>query len=117
MSRTSTGRGRGRKRGRGRGRGRERRRGRGGRGGGSSSLPPPTITLPLIIEEFFIVIYEDPLAKKVRTCSHNMMHMINYVHALKKPLISNDWRSISLQALPKKFANYLDGQEPAKVYL
>ncbi|KAK1680847.1 hypothetical protein QYE76_041695 [Lolium multiflorum] len=69
-SRTRTGRGRG--------------RGRGGRGGGSSSLPPPPSTLPLIIEEFFIVIYEDPLVKK---------------------------------ALPKKFADYLDGQEPAKVYL
>ena len=34
-----------------------------------------------------------------------MMHVINYR------------RSISLQALPKKFADYLDGQEPAKVYL
>ncbi|KAK1629859.1 hypothetical protein QYE76_004174 [Lolium multiflorum] len=69
-SRTPTGRGKG--------------RGRGGRGGGSSSLPPPPSTLPLIIEEFFIVVYEDPLVKK---------------------------------ALPKKFADYLDGQEPAKVYL
>ncbi|KAK1650095.1 hypothetical protein QYE76_067900 [Lolium multiflorum] len=56
----------------------------GGRGGGSSSLPSPPSTLPLIIEEFFIVVYEDPLVKK---------------------------------ALPKKFADYLDGQEPAKVYL
>ena len=28
-----------------------------------------------------------------------------------------DWPSISLQLLPKKFADYLDGQEPAKVYL
>jgi hypothetical protein len=46
-----------------------------------------------------------------------MMHVINYVHILKKPLISNDRRSISLQALPEKFADYLDGQEPAKVYL
>jgi hypothetical protein len=46
-----------------------------------------------------------------------MMHVINYVHALKKPLISNDRRLISLQALPKKFADSLDGQEPAKVYL
>jgi hypothetical protein len=45
-------------------------KGRGGRGGGSSSLPPPSSTLPLIIEEFFIVIYEDPLAKKVRTHYH-----------------------------------------------
>ncbi|KAK1607230.1 hypothetical protein QYE76_030903 [Lolium multiflorum] len=63
-SRTRTGRGRGR--------------------GRSSSLPPPPSTLPLIIEEFFIVVYEDPLVKK---------------------------------ALPKKFADYLDGQEPAKVYL
>ncbi|KAK1670551.1 hypothetical protein QYE76_058710 [Lolium multiflorum] len=62
-----------------------RGRGRGGRGGGSSSLPPPPSTLPLIIEEFFIVVYEDPLVKKVRS--------------------------------PKKFAYYLDGQEPAKVYL
>ncbi|KAK1668665.1 hypothetical protein QYE76_056824 [Lolium multiflorum] len=61
-----------------------RGRGRGGRGDGSSSLPPPPSTLPLIIEEFFIVVYEDPLVKK---------------------------------ALPKKFADYLDGQEPAKVYL
>jgi hypothetical protein len=52
--------------GRGRGRGRER----GGLGGGSSSLPPPLSTLPLIIEEFLIVIYEDPLAKKVRMHSH-----------------------------------------------
>jgi hypothetical protein len=52
------------------GRGRGRGRGRGGRGGGSSSLPSPPSTLPLIIEEFFIVIYEDPLAKKVRTRSH-----------------------------------------------
>ncbi|KAK1601283.1 hypothetical protein QYE76_018170 [Lolium multiflorum] len=51
----------------------------------SSSLPPSPSTLPLIIEEFFIVVYEDPLVKKVRT--------------------------------PKKFADYLDGQEPAKVYL
>ncbi|KAK1647091.1 hypothetical protein QYE76_064896 [Lolium multiflorum] len=59
-------------------------RGRGSWGGGSSSLPPPPSTLPLTVEEFFIVINEDPLAKK---------------------------------ALPKKFANYLDGQEPAKVYL
>ncbi|KAK1652340.1 hypothetical protein QYE76_070145 [Lolium multiflorum] len=66
-SRTRTGRGRGR-----------------GRGSGSSSLPPPPSTLPLIIEEFFIVVYEDPLVKK---------------------------------ELPKKFADYLDGQEPAKVYL
>lgn len=33
-------------------------------------MPPPPSTLPLIIEEFFIVIYEDPLAKKVRTRSH-----------------------------------------------
>ena len=46
-----------------------------------------------------------------------MMHVINYGHVLKKHLISNDRRSISLQALPKKFADYLDGQEPAKVYL
>ena len=46
-----------------------------------------------------------------------MMHVINYGHVLKKPLISNDRRSISLQELPKKFADYLDGQEPAKVYL
>ncbi|KAK1618521.1 hypothetical protein QYE76_024038 [Lolium multiflorum] len=61
-----------------------RGRGRGGRGDGSSSLPPPPSTLSLIIEEFFIVVYEDPLVKK---------------------------------ALPKKFADYLDGQEPAKVYL
>ncbi|KAK1616703.1 hypothetical protein QYE76_022220 [Lolium multiflorum] len=62
------------------------RTGRGrGRGSGSSSLPPPPSTLPLIIEEFFIVVYEDPLVKKVR--------------------------------LPKKFADYLDGKEPAKVYL
>ncbi|KAK1626380.1 hypothetical protein QYE76_000695 [Lolium multiflorum] len=55
-----------------------------GKGSGSSSLPPPPSTLPLIIEEFFIVVYEDPLVKK---------------------------------ALPKIFADYLDGQEPAKVYL
>nr|XP_051190381.1 B3 domain-containing protein Os03g0212300-like [Lolium perenne] len=55
-----------------------------GRGSGSSSLPPPPSTLPLIIEEFFIVVYEDPLVKK---------------------------------ELPKKFADYLDGKEPAKVYL
>ncbi|KAK1666269.1 hypothetical protein QYE76_054428 [Lolium multiflorum] len=41
-----------------------RGRGRGGRGGGSSSLPPPPSTLPLIIEDFFIVVYEDPLVKK-----------------------------------------------------
>ncbi|KAK1694164.1 hypothetical protein QYE76_010861 [Lolium multiflorum] len=68
-SRTRTGRGRGRGR---------------GRGSGSSSLPPPPSTLPLIIEEFFIVVYEDPLVKK---------------------------------ELPKKFADYLDGKEPAKVYL
>ncbi|KAK1608041.1 hypothetical protein QYE76_031714 [Lolium multiflorum] len=62
------------------------RKGKGkGKGSGSSSLPPPPSTLPLIIEEFFIVVYEDPLVKKVRT--------------------------------PKKFADYLDGQEPAKVYL
>ncbi|KAK1647704.1 hypothetical protein QYE76_065509 [Lolium multiflorum] len=69
-SRTRTGRGRGRGR---------------GSGSGSSSLPPPPSTLPLIIEEFFIIVYEDPLVKKVRT--------------------------------PKKFADYLDGKEPAKVYL
>ncbi|KAK1647598.1 hypothetical protein QYE76_065403 [Lolium multiflorum] len=62
-----------------------RGRGRGGRGGGSSSLPPPPSTLTLIIEEFFIVVYEDPLVKKY--------------------------------ALTKKIAYYLDGQEPAKVYL
>ncbi|KAK1650899.1 hypothetical protein QYE76_068704 [Lolium multiflorum] len=80
-SRTRTGRGRGR-----------------GRGSGSSSLPPPPSTLPLIIEEFFIVVYEDPLVKK-------------------GSLISNDRRSISLQELPKKFADYLNGKEPAKVYL
>ncbi|KAK1628575.1 hypothetical protein QYE76_002890 [Lolium multiflorum] len=61
-----------------------RGRGRDGRGDGSSSLPPPLSTLPFIIEEFFIVINEDPLAKN---------------------------------ALPKKFAGYLDGQEAAKVYL
>ncbi|KAK1615308.1 hypothetical protein QYE76_020825 [Lolium multiflorum] len=61
------------------------RRGRGrGRGSGSSSLPPPPSTLPLIIEEFFIVVCEDPLVKK---------------------------------KLPNKFADYLHGQEPAKVYL
>jgi hypothetical protein len=47
-----------------------RERGRGGRGGGSSSLPPPPSKLPLIIDEFFIAIYEDPLAKKVRTRSY-----------------------------------------------
>jgi hypothetical protein len=29
-----------------------------------------TTTVNTVIEEFFIVIYEDPLAKKVRTCSH-----------------------------------------------
>jgi hypothetical protein len=33
-------------------------------------LPPPPSILPLIIEEFFIIIYEDPLAKKVCTRSH-----------------------------------------------
>ncbi|KAK1648477.1 hypothetical protein QYE76_066282 [Lolium multiflorum] len=64
------------------------RTGRGrGRGSGSSSLPPPPSTLPLIIEEFFIVVYEDPLVKKVCTRTS------------------------------KKFADYLDGQEPAKVYM
>ncbi|KAK1654021.1 hypothetical protein QYE76_071826 [Lolium multiflorum] len=53
-SRTRTGRGR---EGEGEGKGK-------GRGSGSSSLPPPPSTLPLIIEEFFIVVYEDPLVKK-----------------------------------------------------
>jgi hypothetical protein len=53
-----------------RGRGRERERGRSGLGGGSLSLPPPPSTLPLIIEEFLNVIYEEPLAKKIRTLSH-----------------------------------------------
>ncbi|KAK1666077.1 hypothetical protein QYE76_054236 [Lolium multiflorum] len=46
----------------------------------------PEFDKPWVIhlEEFFIVVYEDPLVKK---------------------------------ELPKKFADYLDGQEPAKVYL
>ena len=39
-------------------------------------MPPPPSTLPLIIEEFFIVIYEDPLAKKVRTRSHIYVHVL-----------------------------------------
>jgi hypothetical protein len=48
----------------------QKEKGKGRRGSGSSSLPPPPSTLPLIIEKFFIIIYEDPLAKKVRTRSH-----------------------------------------------